>query len=693
MAYLARFFIKWTALLFFFALFNITLATAQAQKAPSGLLLPIGGGYTDTYNGFAKQAITRAHNNIVKILVLPVPYATNAEQISAAERNQNLKDAEERRKQVEGACQRNAPPSLACEVLLVPLFTRTDAADPTVLAQLSNDVAAVYILGGDQAIAMQAIANTPAEARLAELYEQGTIIAGTSAGGGMQSKTMLAAYQTNYGPESSLFWGAIDIWNGSEKRGLIFGLEEAVIDQHFYQRARMGRLINAITRPDVVHLGIGIDAYTGVVVEGNRLRDVFGLYTITVLDAETYHAADAVRYVSLSENRPPLLSTRNILVNLLSPGEFSYDLKTRTGQAGNQSYPALQRLERSFESLTPPQGAGTLILAGDLSNTLEGNSILKRFVELAGGKNAILLVIADGGASATANERTAQRYADALAKLGAKATVGNAEANLETVTGLVLVGRDASKMTPPEWLRAPWLAGKPILADNAAATLLGSFYAAHPPTPAGDSEQEEIAVQRSFLQGKTEIKPGINLLSITLQPQLLDDKRFGRLFALAYNHPTLPAIGLNANTALEISSEGARVLGENGIFVLDLRFAERMLGSNNGFVIFNGLLDVFAPGELLQPEIADVNAVYQPQPTPVLPSFAPNPTFTASTPLTITPSHTPAPTFTAALATPLAAPAPLVSPPASRMPPFWGIGLGLLLILGAWLWSKFKKRP
>ncbi|MCS6995026.1 MAG: hypothetical protein NZP74_14510, partial [Anaerolineales bacterium] len=112
-------------------------------------------------------------------------------------------------------------------------------------------------------------------------------------------------------------------------------------------------------------------------------------------------------------------------------------------------------------------------------------------------------------------------------------------------------------------------------------------------------------------------------------------------------------------------------------------------------VIFNGLLDVFAPGERVQPEPADVNAVYQPQPTPVLPS--PEPTAAPTQTATSIPAASPtsAPTQTPALTAPLM-PSPTsatpLQPPASALPQFWGLVLGLLLILSAWLWSKSKKR-
>lgn len=650
-------------------------SSAHAQDAP-GLLVPIGGGYADIYAGFSQAAVANARNGRVKILVLAPTYSTNPEQITQAERQTNITDAEERRFQIEEACKRAAPPEVTCEAILALIFTRPDASDETYLSLFSDDLAAIFLLGGDQTVAMQVLANTPAEARLTELHRRGTIIAGTSAGGGMQSTTMLAGYRPNYASESALFFGAADVWNTDEKRGLPSGLQNAILDQHFHQRGRLGRLVNAILLPGVPHLGIGVDAYTGVIAEDETLRGVFGMYTVTILDAETYHAADAVRYVTAAADRPALLSARNILVGLLSPGDFSYDLKTRVMQLGQARVEPRPQLERSFESLSLPQGAGALILCGDISASLEDNAILKRFIELAGGEEANLLVVALGGASASADERTAQRYVNALLALGADASSDIPDSGVEEFTGFVLVGRDASKMSPPEWLRDPWLAGKPVLADNAAATLLGSFYAAHSTTPT-ESEEAEAATQQSFWSGKTDIQPGLGLLNITLQPQILADNRFGRWFALAYNHPDLLAVGLNKDTAIEISAAGEpRVLGQNGVFVLDLRYAEQALGENEGFVLANGLLDIFAPGELLQPEFADMQAVYPVQPTPVLSVAA----------------ATAAPTEIIKVETPLEVSTPDVTvdtvdepvpPPAQSLPPYLGLVLGVLLVIGA----------
>lgn len=666
----------------------------RAQTQP-GLLLPIGAGYTDTYNAVGQYAVANARGGTVHILVLASPYATNPEHITQAEFQQNMKDAGERRLQLEGACQRNLPPgsSLTCKVELLPIFTQEDARKPENLAYFSDDVAMIYILGGGQEEGMGAILGTPVEARINELHAQGTIIAGTSAGAAMLSRVMILSLQVNYGTEDGLLFGSVRLWNSETRRGFDFGVRSAVIDQHFMQRARMGRLLSVITQPGLPHLGVGIDAYTGVVVEDETLRDVFGLYTVTVLDAETYHAADAVRYVSFDEKHPPLISVRNVLLHLMSPGAFSYDLKTRAFSFGEPP-PAV--LERRLDLSLPP-GAGPLILAGDLSETLKDSPILDRFVELSGGKNAVIIVMSEGGASAAANERFAKKYADALAARlsplggGAQVRIWTPDSNGSypgalpaDATAFVFAGKDASKMRPPALLQEAWRAGKPILADNAAAPLFGAFYSAHGPTPA-EAEQEEIAVQRSFWQGRTVIQPGLGWLNVTLEPQLFADLRFGRLFSLAYNHPDLPAIGLNQNTAIEITAEGARVWGENGVLVLDLRHAQRTLGTNDGFVIANALLDVFAPGETLQLEPADVNAAYTPQPTPILPTLQPTAT----------------PVSPAATATPSPAPSPTSPTPTSPTPdhptpdyptPLIGILLGLALIGGAFLLARRRAK-
>src|SRR5512139_3200570 len=82
---------------------------AVAQPQPIGHLIPIGGGYSDVYAGFAQAAVANARNNQVQILVLPFASASDPVSISEEERAAHLKTAEERRFQIEEACKRVAP--------------------------------------------------------------------------------------------------------------------------------------------------------------------------------------------------------------------------------------------------------------------------------------------------------------------------------------------------------------------------------------------------------------------------------------------------------------------------------------------------------------------------------------------------------------------------------------------------------
>lgn len=664
------------SLLLLLSILIVTPQFAAAQTQP-GLLLPIGAGYTDTYDAMGKYAVENAKGDVVHILILATPYSTNSERIGEGERNQNLKDAEERRIQTEGACQRNLPAgsTLTCKVELLPIFTQEDSKDPANLAYFTDDVSMLFILGGDQETGIGAIINTPVEARINELHANGMIIAGTSAGAAMQSKVMIADLQNSYGIDDGLFAGAVKIWNSDTQRGFSFGIQNAVVDQHFFQRARIGRLLNVIAQPGIPNIGVGVDAYTGIVSENEVLRDVFGLYAVAVLDAETYHAADGVKYVTIDPNRPPIMSFRNIVYHLLAPGDVTYDLKTRTSSLANPT----PTLERSFDALTLPAGAGTLILSGDLIDGLENSAVLNEFKAIAGEN---IFIIATGYPSGRSAETAIKKYTEALGMDVQSVFVEDAPIEIPAGTSAVLViGKDQSKVKPEALaaLKDFWLAGNPVMADNAAMPIFGTVYAPHEPTP-DDSEREELATQKSFWQGRTKFADGLGWVDITLEPQIIADKRFGRLTSLAYNHPQKLAFGINQDTALMFTSEGTQVIGANGVFVFDLRRATLQLGTNEGFTIANAMLDVFVPGDEVKPEMADMNASFTPQATPVLPTFEPTLEPTLAVTATLAATHTPAATEELTQPTGQAASFPV-----------WGIGL-IVAALGAAGWVLVRKK-
>ena len=579
-------------------------APVRAQSAPE-VLLPAGGGYADIFDGILAAILQRETGDTVNISVLPATYATNAFEITEEERAQNIEDADVRRSQIEEACLEVAPEGVTCVATTAPIFVRADAEDPANLALFGADVDGVFILGGDQAIAMQVLAGTPVESALADLYAAGIPIAGTSAGAAVQSQSMIAGYSgDDFDSTNALNQGAVLLWQDkdTDERGLGFGVQGAILDQHFFQRGRLGRLLEAITRPDAPHVGVGVDAYTGLRVEnGTVFTDVFGLYTAAVLDAETLGAAADAQYVGEQKT----LRLRDVLVHTLAPGGSGYDLAAHAHSLAAPLAPTDAAVtERSFEGLALPEGAGPLILAGR-STTPGDGAAYTAFADAATQDGSPLLVVAAGYPNDIAAWRATDQVAIALVQstnrevetrvLSAKDN--EALALDEPVGGIVVLGYDQAAIDPARLgaVAGAWRGGTPLLLERAAASIAGVAYAQH-----GSPEwEDEVDTQQSMLAGSTTLAAGLNLLPVTFETRVLETNRWGRLFSLAYAHPDQPAFAIGEDAALVIDADGAAVVGDDdgAVVSLDLRAAMLDLGSNDGFVIANGLLDVFGTGE------------------------------------------------------------------------------------------------
>jgi cyanophycinase len=554
------------------------LAPQRPFLPAQGLLLPMGGGYAEVLPGVAHTLFERAPGNCAHVTVVPASFSTDARAIAGRERGQNLADAERRRQAIEASLQAAAPEGRTCRVRLAPIFVRKDAEDWANLRFFGREVDAVFLLGGDQAVAMGVLHGTPVERALRNLYRRGGIIAGTSAGAGMQSRTMLAGFRERYNVHNSLHVGATAVWNQAEARGLAFGVRGAIFDQHFFQRGRLGRLLEAITQPGAPGLGVGIDAYTGVRVHGGaELRDVFGLYSVAVLDAATYDAANAgtPRPGGVGGARPHprgrrqgTVSARNVLLHLLGPGSYRYDLHSRRHSLAPLPQPTTLG-SRQFDGLKLPPGAGPLFLCGGI----------------------------DGGDDSPARRSDAawQQFA-ACGGLEQGAAVIAPEA--AAVDAVVLAQA-----------RQAWLDGAPVWLEGAAAAQAGAhFCVGAAPQTLGDpetltaDEAAQIAAERALLRGNVAVGKGLALLPAAFEPRVLENSAWGRLTALAYAHPEQPAFALGANTTLILTEEGAQAWGSEAVIALDLRAATLAEGENGALVVANALLDVFAPGECVTPQ-------------------------------------------------------------------------------------------
>lgn len=136
------------------------------------------------------------------------------------------------------------------------------------------DTDGLFISGGDQRRLMELLWETDAFRALHTAFHlRGCCIAGTSAGAAVLSRHMLAQGDTPRLPEKEA--AELDLGLGFVSR--------AIIDQHFSERGRLGRLLSVLAqRPDM--LGVGIDEDTALVIERGMGIEVVGRGAVTLLD-------------------------------------------------------------------------------------------------------------------------------------------------------------------------------------------------------------------------------------------------------------------------------------------------------------------------------------------------------------------------------------------------------------------------
>lgn len=206
------------------------------------------------------------------------------------------------------------------EVTELYVEDRLEAADPGKLEAL-RDAKAVFFSGGDQLRITSQIGGTPIFERIREIYREGGVIAGTSAGASMMSETMMVK-----GASGASFR------NGDVRMAPGLGLlPNVIIDQHFAERGRIGRLIGAVSM-NPRELGIGIDEDTAIVVQGDRFR-VIGSGAVYLVDAS------GVTHSNVAETgTSATLSIFGLRLHVLSAGD-SFDLLTHQPCSGNPPSP------------------------------------------------------------------------------------------------------------------------------------------------------------------------------------------------------------------------------------------------------------------------------------------------------------------------------------------------------------------
>jgi cyanophycinase len=212
---------------------------------------------------------------------------------------------------------------------------RAETTDEDKLSML-NDVDGVFFTGGDQLRISSQIGDTPFETKIHEIYDNGGVIAGTSAGASVMSEVMLIR-GTN--AESHRI-GDLHMAAGLRL------LRDVIIDQHFAERGRIGRLLGAVALNPRI-LGIGIDEDTAIMVRGREF-EVIGSGAVYIVDGSSVTRSN----ITEGEEKRTL-SMSDVRLHLLSCGD-RFDLITRRPYGSGNIHDSTKLAEHAKERLEEP---------------------------------------------------------------------------------------------------------------------------------------------------------------------------------------------------------------------------------------------------------------------------------------------------------------------------------------------------
>jgi cyanophycinase len=195
---------------------------------------------------------------------------------------------------------------------VLPFHTRADCERADLVDELEH-ASGVFLTGGSQLRLSTTLGGTPAGRSLRRLNAQGVHVAGTSAGAAFLCEHMIARGDEGTSPRA-------DMVNLAPGLGLT---NHVIIDQHFRQRDRLGRLLTALAyNPFAV--GVGLDEDTAAFIDPDGMLEVRGSGAITVVDPSDLEYSS----MSTSRNSSPVCMV-GVRLHILVDG-IRYDTRTRT---------------------------------------------------------------------------------------------------------------------------------------------------------------------------------------------------------------------------------------------------------------------------------------------------------------------------------------------------------------------------
>ena len=246
--------------------------------------LVIIGGALQADNAIVYQAVVEARAGGGPLCVVPTASSDPAESMA-------------------GAVQRLAEYAGVGSVkgILISTEDPARAQDPSVVAELAA-CSGFYFTGGSQSrivdVFLPAGDTTEAYRAVKQRWQEGAVVAGSSAGAAMMSRVMISggssAEAVSYGVADDQDADGVQIRQG-------MGFFEPLLDQHFLARGRIGRLLISVIQTDLPQVGLGIDENTALIVDGDSAV-VVGASGVIVVDGRTASRTAAHRASELTVN-------------------------------------------------------------------------------------------------------------------------------------------------------------------------------------------------------------------------------------------------------------------------------------------------------------------------------------------------------------------------------------------------------
>ena len=263
----------------------------QEQGGEAGRLV-IAGGALQANNAVVYEAILDARAGDGPLCVLPT---------ANGEPEESMQQAVERLTEYGG--------SASAKGVLITTEDPSRARDPSVAAELTT-CSGFFFTGGSQRrildVFLPAGDTTVAYRAIWQRWQEGAVVAGTSAGAAMMSRVMISGGSSDEALTHGVAAGADE--DGVWIRGGM-GFFGPIVDQHFLARGRIGRLLVSVAEADLPHVGLGIDENTALIVDGDSAM-VVGVSGVVVVDGRYAQRTGPNRAVGL---RVTLAGTGDVL--------------------------------------------------------------------------------------------------------------------------------------------------------------------------------------------------------------------------------------------------------------------------------------------------------------------------------------------------------------------------------------------